>query len=304
MRQAIRIGRLGMLAGGMSIGAALASTPQDRLGRLVYRSVFVDRSSAEWSVSPRRRRGGAVGLSDLHQRDGLVPNSGQHRHRHLGYGRHRDRHRQRRQCRSPTRLLNFAFADGTNTFADTAVGTALTSHSLTAPVAPPTPRLGGANLDFAVADGAGSHANVGLGANLDDATAIGTGSHAHSRNRRQLMTPHSPTAPVALPMPASATMTSPPPSAPVAARPPAWATVTSPPRPAAAPRPPAASLATAFADGANSDAEATGIGRHRLGGHADTRPAHRPSPISTAALATAIRATTSSPRSSALAAPP
>jgi hypothetical protein len=169
MRQASSIGRLGLLAGGLGIGAALACTPGiasadpstdpfswiDQL--LAGLSVPAQTTSAlDYQVSINGMDlfstvdntatatsgtgdiaiaigSGANAIAGGASLGGILP---------LGGG-----------------IGDFAFADGTDSDAEAAV-------------------LGGANLDFVVAAGAGSQAQAGLGANVDSVIADGTGSHA------------------------------------------------------------------------------------------------------------------------------
>ena len=176
MRQAARVGRLGMLAVGMSIGAALASTPQvasadsstdpfSWLDQLVSGlSLPAQTTSAlDYQVS--------INGMDLFSTvdNTATANSGTGDIAiAIGNGASAD---------TSGGFLNFGFADGTNTFADTPVGADL--DFAVAGGTGSSANIGlGADLDFALADGAGSSANVGLGANLDDATALGTGSAA------------------------------------------------------------------------------------------------------------------------------
>ena len=165
----------------------------------------------------------------------------------------------------------------------------LISHSPTAPVA----------------------RQVGLGANLDDVTALGTGSTAKSESAAAL-TPHSPTAPVAAAIAGAgngdlATAIGTGSTA---------VTVLGNGDLATASGGGAATaggfLANAFASGASSTATATGVSDSAtaFGGNADAQASgigDIASIFNTGSAldqATAIRATTSSPRSSALAAPP
>ena len=170
-------GRLGMLAVGMSIGAALASTPQV--------------ASADSSTDPSSWLDQMVSGLSLPAADAASPldiqisisgydlfspvnntafaTSGFGNFAiAIGNGAHAD---------ASGGFLNFAFSDGTNTSAATPVGADL--DFAVAEGTGSSANIGlGASLDFAFADGTGSSANVGLGASLDDATAIGAGSNA------------------------------------------------------------------------------------------------------------------------------
>src|SRR5271167_3284742 len=152
----IRSGRIGMLAVGLSIGAALASTPQ---------IASADPSADPFSWADQVLSGLAVPADPTSPLDMQISISGldlfstvdNTATANSGFGDIAIAIGNGAVADTSGGVLNFAFADGTNTFADTPVG---------------------ADLDFALADGAGSSANVGLGANLDNAIALGTGSAA------------------------------------------------------------------------------------------------------------------------------
>ena len=176
MRQTSSIGRLGLLAGGVGIGAALAcapgiasaepptdpfswidelvsglSVPAQTTSALDYQisingmDLFPTVDNTATATSGTGDIAIAIGngsnaIAGGASLGGILP---------LGGG-----------------IGDFAFADGTGSSADAAV-------------------LGGANLDFVLAAGAGSQAQAGLGANVDSVIAYGTGSARQSRNRRQ-----------------------------------------------------------------------------------------------------------------------
>ena len=116
----------------------------------------------------------------------------------------------------------------------------------------------------ASASGDGSSATAGAGGNFDIASAVGHRQHGRRRNRRRAGTPHSPPAPAATPMPALATATTP--SA-LGTDSSAIAGVGNNDLAAAVNGGDATAggfQSIAFADGANSDAQATRDRGHRL----------------------------------------
>jgi len=176
MRHAIRIGRLGMLAAGLGIGAALAWTPgvasadsstglsPTELADLdqVLRFLF-DPTGADMQISisgmdlfPTEGNSATAvaGMGDIAIAvgDGSTAYSGTGLFGLFGGG-----------------FGDFVFADGTGSTAEAAV-------------------LGSGDFDFVWADGTASNAQVGLGANLDSAIAIGTASHAQVALGAQLDT--------------------------------------------------------------------------------------------------------------------
>jgi hypothetical protein len=177
MRQAPRVGRLGMLAVGMSIGAALASTPQ---------VASADSSTDPFSLLDQMVSGLSLPAADaaspldiqisISGYD-LFPTVGNTATATSGFGNFAIAIGDGANADADGGLLNFAFSDGTDTSANTPVGADL--DFAVAEGTSSSANIGlGADLDFALADGTGSAANVGLGASLDDATALGAGSNA------------------------------------------------------------------------------------------------------------------------------
>jgi len=177
MRQAARVGRLGMLAVGMSIGAALATTPQvasadsstDPFSWLdqALSGLSVPAADAAAPLDIQISINGMELFSTVDNTAFATSGFGNFAIA-IGNGAHAD---------ADGGLFNFAFADGTDTSAATPVGADL--DFAVAEGTGSSANIGlGADLDFALASGIGSSANVGVGASLDDATALGTGSNA------------------------------------------------------------------------------------------------------------------------------
>jgi hypothetical protein len=166
MRHPTRIGRLGMLAAGLGIGAALACTPGvaladsstgltpteladlDQLLRFLFDPTGADMQISIGGMDLFPTEGNtatavaSTGDIAIAIGDGSSAYSGDGLFGLLGGG-----------------TGDFVLADGTDSSAEAAV-------------------LGSGDLDFVVADGTASEAQAGLGANLSSAIADGTGSHA------------------------------------------------------------------------------------------------------------------------------
>jgi hypothetical protein len=177
MRQSARVGRLGMLAVGMSIGAALASTPQvASADSSTDPSSWLDQMVSGLSL-PAADAASPLDIQISISGYDLFPTVDNTATATSGFGNFAIAIGDGANADADGGLFNFAFADGTNTFADTPVGADL-DFALAGGTGSSANIGLGADLDVAFADGAGSSANVGLGANLDNAIALGTGSAA------------------------------------------------------------------------------------------------------------------------------
>jgi hypothetical protein len=171
MRHPTRVSRLGMLAAGLGVGAALACTPWvasadsstdltdiDQLLRLLFDPTGADMqvsiSGMDLFPTAGNTATAVSGTGDIAIAvgDGSNATSGEGLFGLLGGG-----------------IGDFVFADGTDSTAEAAV-------------------LGSGDFDVVVAEGTASNAQVGLGANLDSAIAVGTASHAQVAIGAQLDT--------------------------------------------------------------------------------------------------------------------
>jgi hypothetical protein len=177
MRQAARVGRLGMLAVGMSIGAALASTPQvASADSSTDPSSWLDQMVSGLSL-PAADAASPLDIQISISGYDLFPTVDNTAFATSGFGNIAIAIGNGAHADAAGGIFNFALADGTGTSAATPVGADL--DFAVAEGTGSSANIGlGADLDFAFASGVGSSANVGLGASLDNATAIGTGSTA------------------------------------------------------------------------------------------------------------------------------
>lgn len=163
MRHATRIGRLGMLAGELGIGAAMVSIPgvasadsstdpfswvDDLLSGLSVPAQTTSALDYQVSISGMDLFPTADNTATATSGTGSIA---------IAIGDGSVANASGGSLGSDFGTLDFAFADGTNSYANTSLG---------------------AYLDSAIADGTGSYATVGLGASLDNAIAVGTGSYA------------------------------------------------------------------------------------------------------------------------------
>jgi hypothetical protein len=180
MRQAARSGRLGILAVGMGIGAALASTPQvASADSSTDPSSWLDQLASGISLPAASAADAASPLDFQISISGydLFPTVDNTASATSGFGNIAIAIGNGAHADAAGGIFNFALADGTDTSAATPVGADL--DFAVAEGTGSSANIGlGADLDFAFASGAGSSADIGLGASLDNATAIGTGSTA------------------------------------------------------------------------------------------------------------------------------
>ncbi len=83
MRPVIRVGRMGMLAVGLGIGAALASTPQVASADSSTDPLSWVDQVVSGLASPRRRSAAPLDMQISISGMDLFSTVGQHRHRHL-----------------------------------------------------------------------------------------------------------------------------------------------------------------------------------------------------------------------------
>ena len=177
MRQSARVGRLGTLAVGMSIGAALASTPQvASADSSTDPSSWLDQMVSGLSL-PAADAASPLDIQISISGYDLFPAVDNTASATSGFGNVAIAIGNGAHADAAGGIFNFALADGTGTSAATPVGADL--DFAVAEGTGSSANIGlGADLDFAFADGVGNSANVGVGASLDDATALGTGSNA------------------------------------------------------------------------------------------------------------------------------
>lgn len=164
MRRTTRIGRLGMLAGGLGIGAVLASTsgtasadpstdPLSWIDQLLG-GLSVPASATASPLDMQISINGTDLFSTVGNTATATSGAGSIA---IAIGDGADANASGGPGGSELGILDFAFADGTDSSSDVGLG---------------------ADLDSAIAYGTGSQANVGLGSSLDNATALGTNSFA------------------------------------------------------------------------------------------------------------------------------
>jgi hypothetical protein len=156
MSRATRMGRRWLLAGGLGMGAVLAATPEIASADPSIEPLsWIDELVSGLSIPAQTTStlDYQISISGME----LFPTEGNTATATSDFGDVAIAMGNGAESHATGGLLDFAFANGTDSFANTGLG---------------------ANLDFAFAQGTDSYADVGLGATFDNATAIGVGSRA------------------------------------------------------------------------------------------------------------------------------